>query len=980
MTDSLVTLQTSSSTLQGVQDERFGRPVWHFRGIPYGRIPKRFHKPEYDALPRELDATRFGFVAESVNSDKPIVIVTFNYRLNIFAFGDGVGERNLALQDQRLALQWVSDNIRDFGGDPEKITLAGESAGAVYVHAHILSKTAPKCVRQAILASGSLHLSPPQPLEVGQGLLKRIKNSLVQALINCGVTSMWLQEGPDLNGWENRTENIDGIMISDVEYESAIWRSGVDLLKPGEILEIIRACHQGSSKLEELYHIYPERPTASRLGVLDLINDTRFALPALEISNTWRKNNKRVYQYIIDEANPWQASSRAHHAVDLIFLFGGIDLSFNPGADRVGKEMRQGWLTFMYGGSPWSESSIQAFGPYGAVEELDMARYRARRRVHCFDYLRTMGAAQCRLLSGRLGAGRHTSDGAEKSRSFLFAIMAAPISSPQCVPSSDTDVGYADGKRVGDTIKYPDTPFFRGPLQPSRLECDVVELEISGNLPKDINGTFFRVQPDPRFPPVYEEDVNFSGDGMVSAIQFRNGHVDFKQRYVRTDRFNAEDKHRKAMFGRYRNPYTDNEMVKGIIRTVSNTNVYFWRGTLLASKEDGPPFAMDPVTLETIGRYDFEGQMKAPCFTAHPKMDPDTGEMVAFAYEAGGNGHDASCDIAVWTFEPEHGKLTHERWYKAPFCGMIHDAALTKNYLILPMTPLKCELDRLKKGGNHWAWDPNEDQYYGIVPRKGDEDIIWLRADNGFHGHVVGAYEDENGHIVCDLTVADGNVFFWWPPDEAAAGPHSMQAKARQKLISDTFRWVFDPKSKTNTRVTPFKKYGTNGEFSKQDERFLTKPYNHFWQLQMDPTRPYDIQRCGPPAGGLWNVLGHYNWETEIKDVYFAGPTCTFQEPVFIPREGSKDEGDGYLVAILNHLDVQRNDILVFDALNLSQGPLAVVHLPLRLRMGLHGNFVDQREIEEWEKRRSKNGDVGPAKIATEPLPWQVEEARAEKR
>ncbi|KAI8667590.1 Carboxylic ester hydrolase [Fusarium sp. Ph1] len=501
MTDSLVTLQTSSSTIQGVQDERFGRPVWHFWGIPYGCIPKRFHKPEYDALPRELDATRFGpqcpqpkvdvghllrlprnlesptieedefnclnlnisrpkgadikgkgllpvlvwihapggsqcvtfasaaspvcdptrFVAESVNSDKPIIVVTFNYRLNIFAFGDGVGERNLALQDQRLALQWVSDNIRDFGGDPEKITLAGESAGAVYVHAHILSKTAPKCVRQAILASGSLHLSPPQPLEVGQGLLKRIKtelqargdtiqngsaDSLVQALINCGVASMWLQEEPDLNGWENRTENVDGIMISDVEYESAIWRSGVDLLKPGEILEIIRACHQGSSKLEELYHIYPERPTASRLGVLDLINDTRFALPALEISNTWRKNNKRIYQYIIDEANPWQASSRAHHAVDLIFLFGGIDLSFNPGADRVGKEMRQGWLTFMYGGSPWSESSIQAFGPYGAVEELDMARYRARRRVHCFDYLRTMGAAQCRLLSGRLGAGR----------------------------------------------------------------------------------------------------------------------------------------------------------------------------------------------------------------------------------------------------------------------------------------------------------------------------------------------------------------------------------------------------------------------------------------------------------------------------------------------------------------------------------------------------------------------------------------------
>lgn len=46
-----------------------------------------------------------------------MIIVTFNYRLNIFAFGDGVGEKNLALQDQRLAIQWVVDHIADFGGD-----------------------------------------------------------------------------------------------------------------------------------------------------------------------------------------------------------------------------------------------------------------------------------------------------------------------------------------------------------------------------------------------------------------------------------------------------------------------------------------------------------------------------------------------------------------------------------------------------------------------------------------------------------------------------------------------------------------------------------------------------------------------------------------------------------------------------------------------------------------------------------------------
>jgi hypothetical protein len=83
-------------------------------------------------------------------------------------------------------------------------------------------------------------------------------------------------------------------------------------------------------------------------------------------------------------------------------------------------------------------------------------------------------------------------------------------------------------------------------------------------------------------------------------------------------------------------------------------------------------------------------------------------------------------------------------------------------------------------------------------------------------------------------------------------------------------------------------------------------------------------------------------------------------------------EGEGYLIVLLNHLDILRNDILIFDALRLAKGPLCVVHLPFKLKLGLHGNFVDQREIEEWEVRRGKDGDVGPVKVAEEPLAWQV--------
>ncbi|RDL42445.1 Uncharacterized protein BP5553_02424 [Venustampulla echinocandica] len=527
---------------------------------------------------------------------------------------------------------------------------------------------------------------------------------------------------------------------------------------------------------------------------------------------------------------------------------------------------------------------------------------------------------------------------------------------------------YTEGVKSNNQIKYPDTPFFQGMNKPARFEADIFDLEVSGTIPEDINGTFYRIQPDHRFPPIFEEDIHFNGDGIVSALRFEKGHVDFRQRYVHTERFKHETAARKALFGRYRNIYTDNEAVKGVIRTASNTNVVFWRGMLLAMKEDGPPYAMDPVTLETIGRYDFDGQVNSPTFTAHPKFDPVTGEMVCFGYEAGGNGCDASCDIVVYTIDA-NGKKSNESWYKAPFCGVIHDCGISENYLVLPMTPLKCSLDRLKKGGNHWAWDPNEDQLYGIVPRKGGkpEDIVWLRADNGFHGHVAGCYENEDGHIVFDIGVATDNVFFFFPPE--GTPPETLQK--RNKLTSDTYRWIFDPKSKTNTRVKPAEVFGINGEFSRIDDRLVTKHYNHFWQVQIEPNRPYDFEKCGSPAGGFFNVLGHFTWDGKTKDVYWAGPTTTFQEPVFVPKK-TDIEGDGYLIALLNHLDVVRNDILIFDALHLAKGPIAAIHLPFKLRLGLHGNFVDQRDIENWEELRKAGGELGPVKPAEKPLPWQT--------
>ncbi|KAK0637353.1 retinal pigment epithelial membrane protein-domain-containing protein [Bombardia bombarda] len=375
--------------------------------------------------------------------------------------------------------------------------------------------------------------------------------------------------------------------------------------------------------------------------------------------------------------------------------------------------------------------------------------------------------------------------------------------------------------------KIPPTETFSGFNRLSRIEADLHDLEITGLIPADIDGTFFRIQPDHRFAPVYESDIHFNGDGNVTAIRIAAGRAHFRQRYVHTDRYDYESRENEALFGKYRNPYTDNEAVKGVIRTAANTNVVFWRRMLLATKEDGPAWAMGPETLETIGRYDFEGQVLSLTMTAHPKFDAKRGKMVCYGYEAGGDGNDRSRDIVVYTINSE-GVKTEECWYKAP------------------------------------------------------------------------------------------------------------------------------------------------GRWRERNDRFTTKKYNHYWQCAIDDAKPYDFPKCGSPAGGLFNRLGRFTWDGTTTETLWAGPCATFQEPAFIPRAGSNEEGDGYLVVLLNHLDELRNDILILDAKNIAQGPVAVIHLPFKLRLGLHGNFVDQSEITAWKGKREK--ELGPVEAAREPLPWQKKE------
>ena len=123
-----------------------------------------------------------------------------------------------------------------------------------------------------------------------------------------------------------------------------------------------------------------------------------------------------------------------------------------------------------------------------------------------------------------------------------------------------------------DAGSFPHTANYRGLNTPQRAEYTVDDLAISGTIPADVAGTFFRAVPDPAYPPFLDDaGAILSADGMISAIRFAGGKVSTAIRYVGTARHRAEVAAGRALFGKYRNPFTDRPEAAGIDRTVANT-------------------------------------------------------------------------------------------------------------------------------------------------------------------------------------------------------------------------------------------------------------------------------------------------------------------------------------------------------------------------------------------------------------------------
>ena len=182
---------------------------------------------------------------------------------------------------------------------------------------------------------------------------------------------------------------------------------------------------------------------------------------------------------------------------------------------------------------------------------------------------------------------------------------------------------------------FPATPTFSGFNTPVRAETELFDLEVTeGAIPADLSGTFYRCGPDPQFPPKLGTDIYLNGDGMVTMFRFADGHVDMRSRYVRTEKFQRNAPRAKlcSVPTAIRSPMI--RALPGKSRGTANTNVLWHGGKLLALKEDSPPVQIDPDTLETIGPWTFDGALTSLTATAHPKIDPVTGELFFYGFAA----------------------------------------------------------------------------------------------------------------------------------------------------------------------------------------------------------------------------------------------------------------------------------------------------------------------------------------------------------
>ena len=440
--------------------------------------------------------------------------------------------------------------------------------------------------------------------------------------------------------------------------------------------------------------------------------------------------------------------------------------------------------------------------------------------------------------------------------------------------------------------------FLTGMHQPMAEELSLDHLEISGQIPQALTGTYARIGPNP-FKPDPRGHHWFVGDGMVHGIRLSNGKAEwYHNRYIKA-----------GTLERNGGPPAVGVPRRGARDTV-NTNVLKLADKTLALVESGPfPFELDG-NLDTVASTNLQGTLSAP-FSAHPHQDPQTGEWHAIVYES--ETQDTVWHVVINSV----GEVTAEHPIAVKDGPSIHECSITDDYVIVFDLPVTISLSTLAQGYSFpYRWNKQHPARVGLMPRHGNADeIIWCDVDPCYVFHVANSFQNADGSVTIDLCAYE-SMFA-----HGSDGPNGVPCGFE--------RWRVDPAHQQVTReaIDP-----SPQEFPRVDERFFGQPYHHAWVV----SQPSDTVSNFATD----NRLYHHNVKTGDRRSYRFGDGLVGGEFVFVPRAQDAEEADGWLMGLVIDVKNDTTQLQFFEALNIEQGPVGAVHIPHRIPPGFHGNWI----------------------------------------
>jgi carotenoid cleavage dioxygenase len=445
--------------------------------------------------------------------------------------------------------------------------------------------------------------------------------------------------------------------------------------------------------------------------------------------------------------------------------------------------------------------------------------------------------------------------------------------------------------------------YLSGNYAPVTEEITAFDLPVIGELPQELNGRYLRNGPNPIGDVDPATHHWFMGDGMIHGIRLREGRAEwYRNRYVGSGAVSAA-RGEPDIPGPNWNASTHGP----------NTNVGGFAGTTWALVEAGGCPVELTYELDTVGRNDFYGTLPG-AFTAHPKVDPATGEMHAMGYAWA-----EWLDHVQYVVVGSDGRVRKTVDIPLPGMTMLHDMSLTERYAVVYDQPCTVDFDLAFAGRFPFRWNPGYGNRVGLLPREGDvDDIVWVDVPLGYAFHPLNAYDTQDGGVVIDICNYD--VMF----DRDILGPFGDPGLGRLE------RWAIDPARRTSS-ITVIDE--TANEFPRHRGSLTGKPYRYGYCAQPSTER-----------GRGWPTLKH-DLQTGARSVFDHGPGRAAGEPVFVGRTGSTEEDDGWLVTFVHDLPAGKAEFVVIDAQDFDRGYVARVPLPQRIPFGFHGNWVSDRSV-----------------------------------